>query len=104
QFAAPIDDELAQITDPQTGLTYRTDDHGNDNANADPLAQSGSTTSQLNFDDSGIIEQAGDVDYFSFTVDGLGAIVQLDISPLANGANLDVLATVRRANGTVIAT
>src|SRR5262249_42005108 len=87
-----------------TGLDYRTDDHGNDTATADPLAQSSSTTSLVTFDDNGIIERTGDVDYFSFTVDGLGGIAQFDISPFTNGPNLDILATLRRSDGTVIAT
>ncbi len=106
QFADPIDDELAQITAAQTGISYRTDDHGSTIANADPLSvdAAASTTNKLVLSDEGIIEQNTDRDFFSFTVDGLGGIVNLDISPFANGANLDVLAKILDSSGNVLYT
>lgn len=106
QFADPIDDELDQITAPQTGLAYRPDDHSSSIANADPIGMdsTASTTNDLVFSDEGIIEQNTDKDFFSFTVDGLGGILNLDVSPADNGPNLDVLAKILDSSGNVLYT
>lgn len=98
-----IDDELQQLSNK---LGYRADDHGSTTATADPLTIVGGTvTSDINYvADEGIIEQSNDADVFSFSVDGFGGAVTLDVSPLANGANLDVLAKVLNSSGAVIAT
>jgi subtilisin-like proprotein convertase family protein len=104
QFADPIQDELGAITNTGlTGVDYRPDDHGNTRALSDPLAvdSSASTTDSIVIADSGIVEQSTDIDYFSFTVDGLGAILNLDVSPFTNGPNLDILAKVYNSSGTV---
>jgi len=104
QFASPIEDELGTITNTGlTGVDYRADDHGSTRNTADPLAvdASQSTTDDLEFADAGIIEQSTDIDYFSFTVDGLGAVLNLDVSQFTNGANLDILAKIYNSSGTV---
>jgi subtilisin-like proprotein convertase family protein len=102
QFADPIEDELAQITAAQTGVTYRADDNTAPTALA--LDTTLSTTNQLVFADKGIIEQNTDTDDFTITVDGLGGILKLDISPFKTSPNLDIFATLTDADGNVLGT
>jgi subtilisin-like proprotein convertase family protein len=98
-----VEDDLAIITSAQNGFGYRADDHGNDTGSADFLL--GDTVDSTTFfEDEGIIEQNTDIDYFTFTVDGLGGIFSLDVTPFENGPNLDVKATIRNSAGAVIAT
>ena len=49
-------------------------------------------------------EGVSDSDYFSFTVEGLGEIVDLTINPFVYGRNLDILAKIYTPAGTLIAT
>lgn len=98
-----VQDDLTTITSAQNGFGFRTDDHGNDTATADFLLGS-SVGSFTTFEDEGIIERTADVDYFTFTVGGLGGIFELDVTPFHNGPNLDVKATIRNSSGAVIAT
>jgi subtilisin-like proprotein convertase family protein len=98
-----VDDELATLSN---RLNYRADDHGSTTGTADPLTiVSGTASSDINsVADEGIIEQSTDVDMFSFSVEDFGGAVTLDVSPLANGANLDVLAKILDSSGNVVAT
>ncbi len=103
-------DELAVITSPQNGFGYRADDHANTfntTTAADALAVSPDEDFPLQQDElsgKGIIEQNTDKDFFSFTVGDIGQIVDLNIDPFYNGANLDILATIYSSSGTAIAT
>jgi subtilisin-like proprotein convertase family protein len=101
------EDDLAIISDLQTnGFGYRIDDHGSTRATADPVVDDSATTSASvgTFSADGIIEQNTDVDYFSFTVEGLGEVVSLDVTPFQTGPNLDVLAKLYGPSGNLIAT
>ena len=96
---SPLQDDLAIITT-GNGFDYRVDDHGSSTAAA----------STLNLDPDGkvysaegIIERRTDVDYFSFTVKGLGELLTFDITPFQRAPNLDVLATVYDSAGVVVA-
>lgn len=91
------EDDLAIITT-NNGFGYRADDHGNSAASATPLTVSATTT----ISGSGIIERNTDLDWFSF-VTGAGA-VSIDVSPFERGPNLDILASLYDAAGTLIAT
>ena len=76
------EDDLSIIST-QNGFTYRTDDHGNTNSTAGMLNVSGAQIS-----DWGIIERTTDVDAFTFTTDA--GTIQINVSPLDRGPNLDV--------------
>jgi subtilisin-like proprotein convertase family protein len=102
QFADPIEDELAKITASQTGVSYRADDHTTPAALAPDTVMS--TTNKLVFADKGIIEQSTDTDDFTIIVDGLGGILQLDISPFQTSPNLDILAKLTDSAGNVLGT
>ncbi len=102
---SPLQDDLAVIVG-NNGFGYRPDDHGNTTLTAaDVVVDPSTVDSDVRlFDAEGIIEQNTDVDFFSFTVEGLGELVSLDIEPFHNGPNLDVLAKVYDSTGTVVAT
>jgi PKD repeat protein len=86
------EDDLAVM---QTyGLIYRQDDYGNALATARALTGT-------SFRISGIIEQRGDVDLFSF-ITGAGTIT-LNVTPGIRGANLDIEAKLFNASGQQIA-
>ncbi|MEX0643489.1 MAG: proprotein convertase P-domain-containing protein [Pirellulales bacterium] len=106
----PPQDDLETITNRGgnngNGFGYRVDDHGSTTATASPVILD-PLTAELDtslFMGVGIIERNTDVDYFSFTVEGLGEIISLNIDPFYNGPNLDILATLYDSSGTVIAT
>jgi hypothetical protein len=90
------EDDLAIITS-QNGFGYRVDDTGSTLGTAKPLTVSGTAVSA-----NGIIERNTDVDFFSFTT-GAGAI-SLAITPSGRGPNLDILAELYSAAGTLVAT
>ncbi len=77
------------------GLSYRADDHGNTIATASYFPAGAEISA------SGVIERNTDVDVFAFTT-GAGAI-HISITPSALGANLDIYAELRDANGSVLA-
>ena len=89
-------DDLAIITT-NNGFTYRVDDRGNTIAAASPLAGSGTT-----FVGAGIIERNTDVDMFSFTT--TGGTFGITVDPFVRGPNLDILANLYNAAGTLLAT
>lgn len=74
---------------------YRPDDHGNTPATASHFPAGTTLSGQ------GIIGTATDVDVFAFTT-GSGA-VSLTVTPDSRSANLDVVAELRDAGGTLIA-
>ncbi len=88
------EDDLQIITS-NNGFGYRVDDTGNTLATAKALSSNGVSVSG-----SGIIERNTDVDFYSF-VAGAGAI-NLNIDPASRGANLDILAELYSADGTLI--
>jgi subtilisin-like proprotein convertase family protein len=83
-----IEDDL-EIISSNNGFGYIPDDHGN-------LAASATSILGDNFAlvGEGIIERNDDVDFFSFTVSGLGEGIVLDVDPFYRGPNLDVLASL----------
>ncbi|MBR0225281.1 MAG: right-handed parallel beta-helix repeat-containing protein, partial [Thermoguttaceae bacterium] len=87
----PQEDDLAEIS---SRIGYRADDHGDAIANATPLTF---TTGEFG---AGIIERNTDVDYFSFNLNGEGAVIK--VGGIKNVTNLDVKATVYNANGAVV--
>ena len=89
------EDELAIITT-QNGFGYRVDDHANTAAGATPLTVIDQTVSG-----SGIIETRDDVDVFSFTT--TGGTVAFDVLGDATSSNLDILAEIKDAGGSTIA-
>ncbi len=97
--ATNIEDDLTIITT-QNGFDYRVDDHGSSIEDASTL---GPGADPSEYFATGIIERNTDVDYFQFTVDGLGEVITLDISPFHIGPNLDILAELRDSDGNVIA-
>jgi subtilisin-like proprotein convertase family protein len=101
-----IQDDLLIITTTNGGVTYRVDDRGNEAVTADPLdLDTASVDSDFNvFADEGIIERNDDIDYFSFTVEGLGEIISLEVHPFHNGPNLDILAKLWDSDGNLLAT
>jgi hypothetical protein len=94
--ASNKEDDLAIITT-KNGFGYRSDDAGNTIATAKALTVVGNTLSG-----QGIIEGGTDVDFYIFLADA-GAI-SLNINPVLRGPNLDILAELYSANGTLIAT
>jgi PKD repeat protein len=84
-----------------TGLPIRGDDHGNSIATATALAASvanGVTT----LGGGGVIERPTDIDVFGFSA-GAGTVT-INVNPAPRGPKLDILATLRNAAGTVLAT
>jgi hypothetical protein len=93
-FANNNEDDL-QIIATRNGFGYRQDDHGSTTASATFL----NLGSQ--FADDGIIERTDDIDYFTFTMAENGKVV-IDINPDPLSPNLDILAKIHDANGSVI--
>ncbi|MCO8121067.1 M12 family metallo-peptidase [Stieleria sp. TO1_6] len=93
--ASQSQDDLAIITS-NNGFSYRTDDHGSVDANASPLATVNDVIS-----DWGIIERSNDVDVFAFSTDS--GSIQIDVSPLDRGPNLDVLLELYDASSQLVA-
>ena len=91
-----LEDDL-QIITTRNGFGYRVDDAGNTIGTAKALTISGTAVSG-----NGIIERNTDVDFYSFVADA-GAIT-LNVNPAERGANLDILAELYSADGTLIAT
>ncbi len=89
-------DDLAVITG-YNGFSYKSDTVGNTLATASALAISGTSVSG-----SGVIEQRGDLDYYSFTT-GAGAVT-INLNPATLGANLDIQAQLYDSTGTLLAT
>jgi hypothetical protein len=91
------EDDLAIITT-QNGFGYRVDDHGGTLAGATSIGAVGVTPVSAH----GIIERTADLDYFVFTT--AGGLLSLDVAPFYRSPNLNVLAKLYNAAGTVIAT
>jgi len=91
------EDDLAVIA--ANGGTLRKDDHGNTTAKATPLTVTANGVT-LTVSGQGVIEQRGDKDVFSFTA-GAGP-VSITVSPDSRAPNLDVLAKLIDANGTLL--
>jgi hypothetical protein len=90
-------DDLAIMA---TKIPYRTDDHANTTAGATVLKiNAGNVSADAN---NGVITTRTDVDFFSFTTTG-GNII-LNIQPIPNYPDLDILAMLYNSSGTVIGT
>nr|MBA3314559.1 FG-GAP repeat protein [Planctomycetaceae bacterium] len=106
--ASQTQDDLAIITNPlfggagwgYSGLSYRADDHGNTTGTSTALAET-TTLFGPGFVGAGLIETRTDVDFFYFDWDG--GTVTIDVTPFERGPNLDVLATLYNAAGTLLA-
>ncbi len=79
------------------GLPARADDHGDSQATASPLAGSSSLTG------SGVIGTAADVDVHWFSV-GATSSITLNVAAANPGPNLDIVAELRDAAGTLLGT
>ena len=89
-------DDLGIITT-QNGFGFRVDDHGSTTGTA---ASIDITLAAMG---SGIIEENTDVDFFSFTLATDGT-VNLAVNPDSLAGNLDVLAHIHDASGTILHT
>ncbi len=87
-------DDLSIITG-NNGFGYRADDFGDSIGSADTLGVNGS-----NVYTAGIIETSSDYDVFSFTT--TGGLIDLAIDGVARGTNLDIMASLYDAVGTLI--
>lgn len=83
-------DDLAVLA--ANGFNLRADDAGNTIATAKRLTSASAT---------GVIEEADDVDMYK--LDTLGGLLELDASPAAAGANLDIKLVLFQADGTMLA-
>jgi hypothetical protein len=92
----PIQDELAVLSNGTNGFGYRVDDHGGSAAAADPLG--GTPNAYASF---GVIENALDQDWFSFTPGGSRAT--FTVRAPAEGAMLHFIASITDSQGNVIA-
>ncbi|WP_051313124.1 Ig-like domain-containing protein [Sporocytophaga myxococcoides] len=94
-------DDITIISGTGNGFGFRTDEAGNTNATAKALfvSQSGVVAEAQNY---GIISQRTDVDIYSFTTSG--GTVTLTINPAPSYPNLDIVATLKNASGTTLAT
>jgi len=92
--ATNTEDDL-DIISRNNGFDYRADDHGN-------AIDSATARTGAEFTVSGVIERPTDADFFRIEV--TSGTLRAKVKPLAVGANLDVLAEVLDASGTVIAT
>ena len=88
------EDDLAKI---QSFLGYRADDVGDTVASASVL-----TTSTL-VSASGLIGKNTDVDVWSFAIDDAGSWTNIEVLPAAVGPDLDILAEIRDAAGSIVA-
>lgn len=96
-FANQTQDDLAIIAG-NTNVGYRLDDAGSNHATAALLEIYNNGT----VDSEGTIETRTDVDAFRFTV-GTGGI-NLTISPVSPGPNLDIQASIYTSAGNLVAT
>ncbi|MBO9702152.1 MAG: hypothetical protein J7604_18225, partial [Sporocytophaga sp.] len=94
-------DDITIISGTGNGFGFRTDEAGNTNATAKALvaSQTGVVSETQNY---GIISQRTDVDIYSFTTSG--GTVTLTINPSPSYPNLDIVATLKNASGTTLAT
>ncbi|HEX2476577.1 MAG TPA: proprotein convertase P-domain-containing protein, partial [Lacipirellulaceae bacterium] len=92
-----MQDDLAVITGAQHGVTYRPDDHGNDQASATAMSATGTEIFA-----EGIIEKTSDLDWFSFDL-GVEEII-FEIDPHPWQPNLDIEAKIYNADGELIET
>lgn len=93
------EDDLAEITS-QNGFGYRLDDHGSSTASATAISI---TSDPPVFLDEGIIEKNTDLDFFAFALTS-GGELQVSIRPDSLAPNLDILARIHDASGTVLHT
>ncbi|HEY8559133.1 MAG TPA: PKD domain-containing protein [Pyrinomonadaceae bacterium] len=90
--ANQLQDDLAVM---QTyGIPVIADDHGNTQASATALSGS-----SINV--AGVVTTRADVDVFQFSTGG--GSVAINFNPAPRGANLDIQATIRDANGNTVA-
>lgn len=90
-------DDLA-IIEGNIHVSYRQDDHGDTLASASHLE----IQSDGSVDSEGNIETSADVDSFKFTITSSNSQVTLNIDPVTDGPNLDILAVLSDSSGTVI--
>ena len=95
--ATTTQNDLAIITKPANGFTYRTDDFGDSINAAHELTAIGESIFEW-----GVIERNTDLDYFSFnTAQG---VVDIDLRSFQQDPNLDIEARLYDATGAEIAT
>ncbi|HVJ84231.1 MAG TPA: SdrD B-like domain-containing protein [Caulifigura sp.] len=92
-------DDLAVITSARNGVTYRVDDYGSSRETASVLVTTGAGSEKL-VDVAGLIERNTDQDWFSFT--STGGLVDLTISGIASGSNIDLAALIYNADGQLV--
>ncbi|HJQ79629.1 MAG TPA: hypothetical protein VJ828_06720, partial [Lacipirellulaceae bacterium] len=92
-----MQDDLAMITGAMHGVTYRPDDHGNDQAGATAMSATGTEIFA-----EGIIEQTTDQDWFAFDLGVEEVIFEIDPHPWL--PNLDIEAKIYNADGELVET
>lgn len=91
------EDQLAIITSNNNNLAYRTDDDGATFATAKYLEILDNNT----VSNEGILEKAGDVDAYRFTVTASGS-VSITVNPVNAGPNLDLVASIYKSDDTTL--
>lgn len=81
-------------------IQYVADDHGNDVGNL--LTATAVTVSGVNFNEAGIIHNAGDSDVFSIAINGNSGNISVDADPFTPGPNLDIELSLYDQNGNLI--
>ena len=97
QYANNTQDELAVITTQNNNVTYRPDDTGSTLATSRDLE----IFTNLSASAEGVIERTGDTDAFQFTT--AGGQVTLTANPVADWADLALMATLADSDDTIIA-
>lgn len=87
------EDDLFVITQ-TSGVSYKTDDHSNDESDATPLLNVGDSI--LEKSNNGIVEQSTDVDFFSFKTGG--GLIDLMFNGASPKPNLNIKATLYDSN------
>lgn len=91
-----VQDDMAMITSPLNGITYRADDHAGSVTGATPLVGSGTS-----FAGAGIIGSTSDADVFMLPA--TGASVRISVAGDSPSQNLDAVLELLDAAGNVLA-
>ena len=97
-FANNFEDDVAIISSTSNGVGFRADDHGNSTATAAALQIDGN--GNLTANNTGIIENQADWDFFSFNTKG--GNINLNVNTVARHGDLDIIVRLYQSNGTQI--
>jgi len=96
-----IQDDMAVIASAANGFGYRPDDHTNSPASGGALTQQAGSGSTIQLGGSGVIEQATDQDWFTFTVPSSASVsMKIDVAP--QFADLNARLELRSSSGATL--